>query len=270
MQPGHFLDPVVGLTGQVDHRDDCPPPRGGGVLGHCLTDGLGQCQALGQSDLTGAGAAERIVRIRHDRQVYAVAGVGAQHRGDDRRRLDARQRGQPCATPASGAGARAPLRRVRLDRRVVAAPQGAQLLRSRRVRRVEQRQPGGDHIEAFASVLTSRAHARGERLTNGAAERVDIVGDNVRSSWRSGTPGVGTWVRAAGSPARPPSNCRVRRTGRTAGPSMPPSPRDVWSSRPPCPGCGVLARYRGQRGARVCPAASARGCARTSPPCAQR
>jgi hypothetical protein len=185
MQPGHFLDPVVGLTGQVDHRDDCPPPRGGGVLGHCLTDGLGQCQALGQSDLTGAGAAERIVRIRHDRQVYAVAGVGAQHRGDDRRRLDARQRGQPCATPASGAGARAPLRRVRLDRRVVAAPQGAQLLRSRRVRRVEQRQPGGDHIEAFASVLTSRAHARGERLTNGAAERVDIVGDNVRSSWRS-------------------------------------------------------------------------------------
>ena len=69
MQPGHFLDPAVGLAGQVDHRDDCPPLRGGGVLGHHLADGLGQCQALGQSDLTGAGAVERVVRIRHDRQV---------------------------------------------------------------------------------------------------------------------------------------------------------------------------------------------------------
>ena len=46
--------------------------------------------------------------------------------------------------------------------------------------------------------------------------------------------------------------------------------RDGWSSLLPCLGCAVLARYRAQRGALVCPAASARGCARTSPPCARR
>jgi len=65
-------------------------------------------------------------------------------------------------------------------------------------------------------------------------------------------------------------HCPPADIGRCASCYTPPSPRDVWSSRLPRPGCGVLARYRGQRGARVCPAASARGCARTSPRCARR
>ena len=113
---------------------------------------------------------------------------------------------------------------------------------------------------AAKAPIESPATKAGTRPRSSVRARAAATPDISRASWRSIAAPVG------------PRRCRLRSARRRPGvlAAIRRRAHDVWSSLLPCLGCAVLARYRAQQGAQVCPAASARGYARTSPPCARR
>ena len=149
-----------------------------------VVHGLGQREGLGQSDLSLPRPVEPVAGVGDDGEVGGSLRGRDEHRRDDP--IDGGvtdERAQP--RPATGFRV-VDRRRVRGglgggagDWRVLRTPQSAQVIRTRRIGRVQRRQTRRQHVEALAAVLSGLGDAGVDCVDEGRPQQVGVIGNEI-------------------------------------------------------------------------------------------